>query len=81
MGRLIERIKTERAQNPPITTIVKPPEPDTTKDTKIPWRTDKLSTYSKKERKLISKIFGIIVTSTNKETAESIIQRIEDDLQ
>ena len=81
MGRLIERIETERTQNPPITTIVKLPEPDTTKDTKIPWRTDKLTTYSKKERKLISKIFGIIVTSTDKETAESIIKRIEDELQ
>jgi len=81
MGRLIDRIKTERAQNLPDTTIVKPLELDTTKDTKIPWRTDKLSTYSKKERKLISKIFGIIVTSTSKETAESLIQRIEDELQ
>ncbi len=81
MGRLIERIETERTQNPPIVTIVKPPEPDITKDTKIPWRTDKLSTYSKKERKLISKIFGIIVTSTDKGTAESIIQKIEDELQ
>ncbi|MBP7509178.1 MAG: ATP-binding protein [Prolixibacteraceae bacterium] len=81
MGRLIERIEKERTQSPPITTIVKPPNPDTKKDTKIPWRTDKLSTYSKKERKLISKIFGIIVASTNKETAESIIKRIEDELQ
>lgn len=81
MGKLIERIEKERVQNLPITTIAKSAEPDIVKDTKIPWRTDKLSTYSKKERKLISKIFGIIVTSTNRETAESIIQRIEDELQ
>lgn len=81
MGRLIERIETERTQKPHIVISVKPPEPDTTKDTKIPWRTDKLSTYSKKERKLISKIFGIIVTSTNKEIAETIIQKIEGELQ
>ncbi len=81
MGRLINRIETERNQKNPIVTSVKPPESNITKDTKIPWRTDKLSTYSKKERKLISKIFGIIVSSTNKETAETIIQKIEDELQ
>lgn len=81
MGRLIERIERERTQKTPVEISVKPPESNTTKDNKIPWRTDKLTTYSKKERKLISKIFGIIVAATNKETAESIIQKIEDELQ
>lgn len=81
MGRVIERIETERTQKTSMTISEKPPEPITTKDMKTPWRTDKLSTYSKKERKLISKIFGIIVSSTNRETAESIIQKIEDGLQ
>ena len=44
-------------------------------------RVDKLSAYNKSERKLISKIFGIIVTATDEKTAEKIIQKIEDELQ
>lgn len=44
-------------------------------------RVDKLSAYNKNERKLISKIFGIIVTATDEETAEMIIKKIEDGLQ
>lgn len=80
MGRLIERIETERTKKNPMVTSKQSPKKNTTKDTKIPWRADKLSAYSKKERKLISKIFGIIVTSTNIKTAETIIQKIEDEL-
>lgn len=41
----------------------------------------KLSAYNKNERKLISKIFGIILESTDEKTAEKIIQKIEDKLQ
>lgn len=44
-------------------------------------RVDRLSAYKKRERKLISKIFGIIVKSTDEKTAEMIIQKIEDELQ
>lgn len=44
-------------------------------------RVDRLSAYNKRERKLISKIFGIIVKSTDEKTAEMIIQKIEDELQ
>ena len=44
-------------------------------------RVDKLSAYNKNERKLISKIFGIIVTATDEQTAEMIIRKIEDNLQ
>jgi molecular chaperone HtpG len=43
-------------------------------------RADKLSQYSKAERKLISKIFEIILTATDSETAEMIIRKIEDGL-
>lgn len=81
MGKLIERIEKERAQNLPIITISNSSQPNIIKENKIPWRTDKLSNYSKKERKLISKIFGIIVSIVKKEDAETIIQRIEDELQ
>lgn len=44
-------------------------------------RVDKLSAYNKSERKLISKIFGIIVAATDEKTAETIIRKIEDGLQ
>lgn len=43
-------------------------------------RANKLSAYNKNERKLISKIFGIIVTATDEKTAETIIEKIEDGL-
>ena len=44
-------------------------------------RVDKLSAYNRNERKLISKIFGIIVTATDEKTAEMIIKKIESGLQ
>ena len=43
-------------------------------------RVDKLSAYSKGERKLISKIFGIILKATDDKTAEMIIKKIEEEL-
>lgn len=43
-------------------------------------RVDKLSSYSNKERKLISKIFEIIVKATDTDTSEMILQKIEDEL-
>ena len=45
------------------------------------YRTDKLSQYSKKERRLISRIFRIILSATDAESAEQIISEIEDELQ
>lgn len=44
-------------------------------------RVDRLSAYNKRDRKLISKIFGIIVKSTDEKTAEMIIKKIEGELQ
>ena len=45
-------------------------------------RTDnpRLSSFSKRERKLISKIFDIIVSATDSKTSEAIICKIEDGL-
>lgn len=80
MRRLIERIENERTQKSLIKTLEKQGDSINTKDSKTLWRTDKLSTYSKKERKLISRIFGIIVTSTSKDIAETIIKNIEEEL-
>lgn len=42
-------------------------------------RVDKLSSLQKRDRKLISKIFSIILSSTDEETAEKIISRIEEE--
>lgn len=81
---LIERREDERIKN-----TSNPPSPNEKRECgqdrpqkgkKNTWRTDKLASYSKKDRKLISKIFGIIMTSTDKETAELIINNIEEGL-
>lgn len=47
---------------------------------KITRRADKLSSYNKRERDLISKIFDIIRTSTDEATAEIIMCNIEEGL-
>ena len=44
-----------------------------------PKRTDKLSRCSKQERKLLGKVFNIIMNSTDEETAEMIIRNIEEE--
>ena len=43
-------------------------------------RTDKLSSYSKRERKLIKKIYDAILKSVDEKTANMIIERIEEEL-
>lgn len=50
------------------------------RNNKNKWRVDKLSSYSKNERKLISKIFDIIAVATDAKIAELIIQKIEEEL-
>ncbi|MDD5500750.1 MAG: ATP-binding protein [Candidatus Omnitrophica bacterium] len=72
MKKVIHRIEVER-----------PPSVNTSphKGVKPPHRTDRLTQYSRSERKLISKIFSIILTSTDSETSERIISRIEEELQ
>lgn len=42
-------------------------------------RVDRLTSLQRRDRKLISKIFSIIYASTDKETAEKIITKIEDE--
>lgn len=78
MKEIIHRIEIER---PKVATrkVTKPADTDLTGG--IGHRTDKLSKYSKKERKLISKIFRLILESTDSETAENIINNIEEGLQ
>lgn len=80
VSQVIKRIESEREQQP--ATLTSTPTSKTIKQsTNPPRRVDKLSAYNKNERKLISKIFGIIVTITDEKTAETIITKIEDELQ
>lgn len=82
VNKVIARIEGERNQCPASTTNPAPVKA-TSKKKKNVWRTDdpRLSAYSGKERKLISKIFGVIVASTDEKTAEMLIEKIEDELQ
>lgn len=83
VGKIFTRIDNERAKEEE-----KKPQPPTSSDTpkqedtpKQGYRTDKLSQYNKKERKLISRIFSIILSATDEKNAEKIISKIEDELQ
>lgn len=78
--KIIERLEKEQQKNS-LTTPTLPKNKKQPRESKSPWRTDKLTSYNKHERKLISKILGIIVSATDKKTAETIIHRIEDELQ
>jgi molecular chaperone HtpG len=84
MQKVIQRIEVERPK--PVITLVVPPvvspkDNEEPEEPRMPRRTDRLSQYNKAERKLISKIFSIILTTTDSETAEKIISRIEEGLQ
>lgn len=76
--QIISRIENERSKN--IQPEIDPKETSSGKKKKPSWRTEKLSRLSGKEQKFLSKIFEIIKSSTNEETAELIIQNIEDEL-
>lgn len=79
VGQVITRIEKERKQREAVK--VEKPIKESKKSVLTSRRVDKLSAYNKSERKLISKIFGIIVAATDEKTAEKIIQKIEDELQ
>lgn len=77
VSQVISRLENERKQREPTNT-----SKSSEKKRKFPEsrRVDKLSAYNKNEKKLISKIFGIILTATDNKTAEMIIKKIEDGL-
>lgn len=79
MRKIIRRIESERP-NPVEISAIPPPSADQAEEVKPPRRTDKLSSFSRSERKLISKIFSIILTAIDSETAEKIICSIEEGL-
>lgn len=80
VGQVIAHIEEKRNEQEPVKK--QKPIQDTQKQPLKNRRVDKkLSAYNKNERKLISKIFGIILKATDENTAEMIIQKIEDELQ
>jgi len=76
MVRVIEQIEKEH----PPKKIIDISPPNAKQAIKPPLRVDKLTTYNRNERKLISKIFDIIISATDEKTAEKIISKIEDGL-
>jgi len=85
MKQVIDRIEVERKKdsinkNEP-SSLPANQKDDLHKEINTPRRVDKLTRLSKAERKLVSKILSIITTSTDSETAEKIIRRIEEELQ
>lgn len=78
VSRVIARIEKEREKKedkPNSKNSIKAKQPPSS------LRVDKLSSYPRSERKLISKIFEIIASSVDAETAETIIRNIEEGLQ
>lgn len=84
VGKIITRIDNKRVNNETSTdqaTYNCPQEEQAQEPAKPNYRTDKLSQYSKRERKLISRIFTIILSATDEQSAEKIISKIEEELQ
>ncbi|MCI8530485.1 MAG: ATP-binding protein [Lachnospiraceae bacterium] len=78
ISQVISRLEKERKQRE---STSHPKSSEKKKKSPESRRVDKLSSYSRNEKKLISKIFGIILTATDDKTAEMIIKKIEDGLQ
>lgn len=79
LQKVIHRIEIERPK-PNLKVALTVVNTDPPSEIKPPRRTDRLSQYSKNERKLISKIFSIIFTATDSKTAEHIVNKIEEGL-
>lgn len=81
LTRVIDRIEKERKkeEKPASKAEIPPVSPIPVAPTKTPRRTDRLSRCNKQERKLIGRIFSIIMKSTDEVTAESIIKNIEEE--
>lgn len=83
--QMTERIERERKESgkKSISEQIKVPtaviDAPTKKEKNVPHRTDKLSRCSSKDRKLIGTIYGIILNTVDEQTAELIIQKIEEE--
>lgn len=76
LRRVIGRIEDERKATAQPVHI---PEEAPAKSAKKQHRTDKLSRCNNKERKLIGKIFNVIIRTVDAETAERLIAEIEEE--
>jgi len=81
MKKVIQRIETERPKAVTDKEIALNDNQSPGRGGKPSRRTDRLSRYNKNERRLISRIFNIIISATDSENAEYIISKIEEGLQ
>lgn len=79
VSQVITHIEQERKQKK--SGVIEETKKRSKQSALINRRVDKLSAYSKRDRKLISKIFSIIMENTDEKTAEQIIRKIEEELQ
>ena len=76
IGKVIKKIETEKP-----TKLIQVKVADHVSISNKPkYRVDRLSKFSKNERKLISRIFDLIITAIDSKTADTIISKIEDGL-
>ena len=80
MQKVISRIENERTK-PCIKEDISPLIMEQPEKVKSSHRANKLSKLDRHEQKLMSKIYRIIVSTTDSETAERIICRIEEEFQ
>ena len=81
LHKVIRRVEVDRTKLPNPSVHHAPIPPLQPKENGNGHRADRLSQYNKNERKLISKIYSIITTATDRDTAEMIIRKIEEGLQ
>lgn len=80
LQRVVKRIEDERKKEKRKPVVIDTPKNDEpTPAKKSTHRTDKLSRCSKNERKLIGKIYSIIVNNVDGKTAEMLIGKIEEE--
>ncbi len=77
---VISRIEKERIQTSLNGVTSESDHDENSKPRKVRHRTEKLSKFSRAERKLITRIFSIINAVVDTETAETIILKIEEEL-
>ena len=82
IGKIINRKEKEREkeQNDFLSPVHDQLQDDQDTNKKQKHRTDELSAYSKNERKLIGRIYSIIMKSIDEQTATIIIDKIQEEL-
>lgn len=76
LRKVIKRIENQRSQ-PEVAAV---PVEEDLEDEKIKPRVDRLAQYNRAERRLLSRVFSIVLKSFDEKTAELVISKIEDGL-